>query len=256
MILRRLSQSLKEQSWTTILIEFVLLVGGVFLGIQAANWNEQRAENIKAQAYLARIHVNLEADLLSIQRRETLWRQVIAYGKGAIRYAETGELVEGSAWKTVLAFYQASQLWQWVTSDSTYQEMRSGGELGLIRDRHLRDALSQYYLENGSGTAYLFMMQPEYRRIVRGLTPSVVADHIWAKCWQQPRPAEQYLLDCDSPISEAQAQAVLAGYRKDPNLVPELRFWVANQGVALSAIGNYKPVLKAMLAREKVQAAQ
>ena len=256
MILRRLSQSLKEQSWTTILIEFVLLVGGVFLGIQAANWNEQRAENIKAQAYLARIHVNLEADLLSIQRRETLWRQVIAYGKGAIRYAETGELVEGSAWKTVLAFYQASQLWQWVTSDSTYQEMRSGGELGLIRDRHLRDALSQYYLENGSGTAYLFMMQPEYRRIVRGLTPSVVADHIWAKCWQQPRPAEQYLLDCDSPISEAQAQAVLAGYRKDPNLVPELRFWVANQGVALSAIGNYKAVLKAMLARDKVQAAQ
>ena len=143
MILRRLSQSLKEQNWTTILIEFVLLVSGVFLGIQAANWNEQRAEDIKAQAYLARIQVNLQADLQSIQRRETLWRQVIAYGKGAIRYAETGELVEGSAWKTVLAFYQASQIWQWVSSDSTYQEMRSGGELGLIRDQGLRDRLSQ-----------------------------------------------------------------------------------------------------------------
>ena len=256
MILRRLSQSLRDQNWTTIVIEFVLLVGGVFLGIQAANWNAARADEARAQAYLARIRVNLEADMLSIQRREAMWRQVSAYSKRAVRYAEAGELVDGSAWKTVLAFYQASQVWQWVTSDSTYQEMRSGGELGLIRDDVLRDALSQYYLENSSGTAYLFMLQPEYRRIVRGLTPSVVADHIWAKCWQQPRPAEQYLLDCDSPISEAQAQAVLAGYRKDPNLVPELRFWVANQGVALSAIGNYKPVLKAMLAREKVQAAQ
>ena len=89
MLLRRLANALKEQNWTTILIEFVLLVGGVFLGIQAANWNEQRAEDIKAQAYLARIQVNLRADLQSIQRRETLWRQVIAYGKGAIRYAET-----------------------------------------------------------------------------------------------------------------------------------------------------------------------
>ena len=250
MILRRFTTALKQQNWTTILIEFVLLVGGVFLGIQAANWNEQRAEDAKAQAYLARIRVNLEADLLSIERRDILWRQVIAYGKGAIRYAETGELVEGSAWKTVLAFYQASQLWQWVTSDSTYQEMRSGGELGLIRDQRLRDALSQYYLENGSGTAYLFMMQPEYRRIVRGLTPSVVADHIWAKCWQQPRPAEQYLLDCDAPISEVEAQAVLAGYMKDPELLKELRFWVANQGVAVAAIGNYKPILRDMLARE------
>ena len=43
MLLRRLANALKEQNWTTILIEFFLLVSGVFLGIQAANWNEQRA---------------------------------------------------------------------------------------------------------------------------------------------------------------------------------------------------------------------
>ena len=39
---RRLAQSLREQNWTTIFIEFVLLVLGVFLGIQVANWNEDR----------------------------------------------------------------------------------------------------------------------------------------------------------------------------------------------------------------------
>ncbi len=256
MILRRLSQALKDQNWTTILIEFVLLVSGVFLGIEAANWNERRAEDVKAQAYLARIRGNLEADQQSIQRREVFWPQVNAYGKAALHYAETGELVEGSAWKTVLAFYQASQLWQWVTSDSTYQEMRSGGELGLVRDDTLRDALSDYYLESGSAVDYLFYLQPEYRKHVRGLTPSVVADHIWAKCWRQPTPTEQQLLDCESPISEAEAQAVLDGYMKDPNLLPELRFWIANQGVSLSVIGNYKPVLKAMLARMQAQAAQ
>ncbi|MCY7354391.1 MAG: hypothetical protein LH470_04800 [Lysobacter sp.] len=256
MILRRLAKSLKQQNWTTILIEFVLLVGGVFLGIQAANWNQQRAEDAKAQAYLARIRGNLEADQLSIQRREVFWPQVNAYGKAAIHYAETGELVDGSAWRTVLAFYQASQLWQWVTSDSTYQEMRSGGELGLIRDDTLRHALSEYYLESGSAVDYLFYLQPEYRKIVRGLTPSVVANHIWAKCWRQPTPTEQYLLDCDSPVSEAEARAVLAGYMKNSDLLPELRFWVANQDVSLNVIGNYKPVLKAMLAREKAQVAQ
>lgn len=249
MILRRFAQSLKSQNWTTILVEFVLLVAGVFLGIQAANWNEQRAEDRKAQAYLARIRINLEADTTSIQRRGVFWGQVMGYGKQAIRYAETGEKVDGSAWKTVAAFYQASQLWQWVTSDSTYQEMRSGGELGLIRDQRLRDALSQYYLENGSGTAYLFMLQPEYRKIVRGLTPSVVSDHIWAHCWKQPNPGEQYLPACDAPISEAQAQAVLDSYMEDPNLLKELRFWVANQGVALGVLANYEPLVRDMLAR-------
>ena len=50
MIMRRLAQSLKEQNWTAICVEFVLLVLGVFLGIQAANWNGQRAEDVRAQA--------------------------------------------------------------------------------------------------------------------------------------------------------------------------------------------------------------
>jgi hypothetical protein len=234
----------------------VLLVLGVFLGTQVANWNEQRVEDARANAYLARIRTNFDSDLVSIQRREVFWQQVVDHGKRSIRYAETGEKVDGSAWKTVLAFYQASQLWQWVVSDATYQEMRSGGELGLIRDQSLRDAMSQYYLETGTGVAYLFGLQPEYRKIVRGLTPQVVADHIWAKCWRQPSPTEQVLLDCESPVSEAEAQAVLDGYMKDATLLPELRFWVASQGVALSVIGNYKPILRGMLAREQSEAAR
>jgi hypothetical protein len=254
-MLRQMTRALREQNWATIVIEFVLLVCGVFFGIQAANWNEQRAEDAKARAYLARVEGNLETDLQAIERRTEFWREVTSHGKRAIRYAETGELVDGSAWKTVLAFYQASQLWQWVPSDATYQEMRSGGELGLIRDEKLREALSQYYLESGTGVGYLFQLQPEYRKIVRGLTPSVAADHIWAKCWLQPTPTEQHLLDCASPISEAEAQAILDGYVKDPKLLPELRFWVANQGVALNVISNYKTSLRDMLARRPKGAA-
>lgn len=250
MILRRLAHALREQNWATIVIEFVLLVAGVFLGIQAANWNQQRVEDSRAQAYVARLRGNLQTDLVSIQRRELFWRKVIDNGNAAIRYAESGTLVEGSRWKTVLAFYQASQMWQWVPADATYQEMRSGGELGLIRDETLREALASYYLETGSGADYLFRMQPEYRKIVRGLTPSVVADHVWANCWRQPGPGEQHLIDCASPMQDAEAQAVLDAYLRHPNLLPELRFWVANQGVARNAMTNYRTALNAMLARE------
>jgi len=255
MILRRVIAHVRKQEWTAIWIDLVIVVVGVFIGIQVANWNDARADDARTQAYLGRINANLQTDLLSIQRREVFWPQVIAYGKAAIRYAETGERVDGSAWKTVLAFYQASQLWQWSPSDSTYQEMRSGGELGLIRNEEFRDALGQYYLETGSGVDYLFKLQPEYRKLVRGLTPSVAADHIWAKCWRQPRVSEQYLLDCDSPISEVEAQAILDGYMKSPNLLPELRFWVANQGVTLSASSNFKRSLNAMLVRRPAQEA-
>jgi len=253
MILRRLSQSLKTQNWTAIWIEFILLVAGVFLGIQVANWNEDRQDVIRAQAYLNRINDNLNTDRITIQRREVLWKQVLDYGNQAIRYAETGELVDGSAWKTVVAFYQASQLWQWASTNTTYQELLNGGELGLIKDESLRAALSNYYTEGASKDAdFILAFQPEYRKIVRGLTPSTASKQIWSTCWKQPKADVQFLLpDCPSPMSEAEAQKILDVYMNDSKLLPELRFWIANQGVALQIMATNKVAVAAMLERMK-----
>ena len=257
MILRRLSQSLKEQNWTAIWIEFILLVAGVFLGIQVANWNAARADDVRAQAYLVRIKDNLNYDLQAIERREVFWRQVIDCGNSAIRYAETGELVDGSKGKTVLAFYQASQLWPWITNDTTYQELSNGGELGLIKDGNFREALTKYYAEGaGKDLDYILSSQPEYRKIVRGLTPVAVSNHVWAKCWKLPNAYEQYLLDCESPISEADAQKVLDAYLKHPELLSELRFWNSSQGIAVKLVVNNKVAVTDMLKRMKKEAAQ
>ena len=59
MILRRLSQSLKEQNWTAMLIEFVLLVVGVFLGIQVSNWNEARIGQARTKQALDAFRVDM-----------------------------------------------------------------------------------------------------------------------------------------------------------------------------------------------------
>lgn len=56
MILRRLSNSLRNQDWATVLIEIVIVVVGVFLGIQASNWNEAREKRASEHEYLERLH--------------------------------------------------------------------------------------------------------------------------------------------------------------------------------------------------------
>ena len=120
MILRRLSQSLKEQNWAAIWIEFILLVAGVFLGIQVANWNATRVDEVRAKAYLERIKDNLNTDLQSIQRRDVFWRQVIAYGDQAIRYAETGEASE--------AFLQRAARTGWHGGADSQRRGRGGAD--------------------------------------------------------------------------------------------------------------------------------
>jgi hypothetical protein len=44
MILRRLTNAFRKQDWFTVVIETLIVVFGVFIGIQMANWNEAQQE--------------------------------------------------------------------------------------------------------------------------------------------------------------------------------------------------------------------
>src|SRR5512147_3171270 len=129
MLMHRVSRRLAAQDWAAIAVEFVILVAGVFVGIQVSNWNADRADQRRAHAYLARIHGDLLTDQRAIDNSVAYWKKVIAYGTAATAYAERGELVDGSKWRTVLAFYQASQMLPFRMADSTYRELVSSGDL-------------------------------------------------------------------------------------------------------------------------------
>lgn len=44
MLLRRITNHVKEQNWFAVGIDFVIVVIGVFIGIQVANWNDAREQ--------------------------------------------------------------------------------------------------------------------------------------------------------------------------------------------------------------------
>lgn len=250
MILRSVARHVREQNWVAIGIDFAIVVLGVFVGIQVSNWNVERHESRRAQGYLSRIQEDLTADRQSLARHAVFWQQVIDHGHRAIHFAETGELVDGSAWKTLLSFYQASQLFPWLTRDLTYQELRGAGELALITDDTLRTELAEYYVTgNGAQFEFLLAAVPEYRKIVRGLTPSVASAQVWAKCHSAPKFDQQYLFDCDSPMSEADAQAVLDAYLADPDLLRELRYWITNLEVSMTLVGLSQEDARELAAR-------
>ncbi|WP_425411068.1 hypothetical protein [Hyphococcus sp.] len=56
MLLRRITEHVKAQNWTAVALDFVIVVVGVFIGIQVANWNDARAERQDEAAILERFH--------------------------------------------------------------------------------------------------------------------------------------------------------------------------------------------------------
>ncbi|HET9032305.1 MAG TPA: hypothetical protein VFN25_05295 [Dokdonella sp.] len=67
MILRRLTEHLKQQQWTAIGIELVIVVLGVFLGLQVSNWNEERIERQRTTQVLEGLRADMR-DYIDVQR--------------------------------------------------------------------------------------------------------------------------------------------------------------------------------------------
>ena len=74
MILRRLATAARKQDWFTVLVEVCIVVVGLLIGLQINNWNEERSNRAKAEAFSERLleDVSIAQTRLSefLERRE------------------------------------------------------------------------------------------------------------------------------------------------------------------------------------------
>ena len=231
----KLAARLRRHDWTAAIIELVIVVVGILIALQLNNWNQGRLDRARADGYYRRIHADLVTDRQNIDHTLKFWKTVSDYGRAAIANGESGKRVDESNWKTVLAWYQASQLMPFEFESSTYSEMRDTDGLGLIADEGLRKRLAVYYRLSGTGiSANILRHDPVYRMQIRGLTPWRVQQYIWGKCFRQTgnNSANQELIDCPSPISDEEAAAVLDSYRHSDTLLQNLRTWMSTLSVS------------------------
>ena len=77
MILRRILRHFRKQEWTAIFLDFVIVVVGVFIGIQVSNWNAARQMKAEQHSILVRL-------LTEAAEGVYFWRREIAYAEGAL----------------------------------------------------------------------------------------------------------------------------------------------------------------------------
>jgi hypothetical protein len=228
MLLRRVIEHVRDQNWTAVGIDFLIVVIGVFVGIQVANWNAARADELRARGYLERIRDDLDADLAGNGDRLAFSRQVAAYGTQGLAYAETGDAGGASQWELLLAYFQASQVASLIVNQTTHDELKSAGELRLIANAALRKRIAQYYAQGVPPSA---QERPAYRLSVRARIPLEIQRHVWRQCYRA-EDETQRLLPCTPPVGEDEARAVVDALRRDAELMGELRYWMSTLEVA------------------------
>ena len=259
MLMRRLTQSLQKQDWTAITIEFVLLVVGVFLGIQVANWNAERESRQKTAVFTARLRDDLRVEAWR-------YRFLLAYYQDIRDATEAAaDALSGAKPLSNEAFmvnaYRATQYKQGASRRATYDELISTGNIGLIQDRKLLAlAVRAYNLPTVDATVKEGMESP-YRALFRMTVPNDVQRALARRCGDRYIRFGDYrgydhVIDypCSSGLPAAELDAAAQALRADPQTLRFLRLRVADLETRLGDLtSNNRDVLNGFLEIAKQQ---
>ncbi|MBU1188317.1 MAG: hypothetical protein KKC01_04725 [Gammaproteobacteria bacterium] len=146
MILRRLATALRQQDWFTVMVEILIVVLGVFIGIQVANWNDARIERIQETAILERLAIEVEA-LVEIQREELADNEARARKVISIYPVLFGQEPLRALTPDECFTVTSSHVYRRPTDEiPILDELQETGRFDLIRDRTVKVRLRDYIL--------------------------------------------------------------------------------------------------------------
>ncbi len=94
MILRRLAISIRKQDWFAVVIETLIVVMGVYLGIQLGNWNAARQQQADADQYIVQLSQTLDETAGYLENMLEFYDGVLSDGALALDQLESAELTD------------------------------------------------------------------------------------------------------------------------------------------------------------------
>ena len=107
MLLRRLADALRNQNWFAAVLEVLIVVVGIFIGLQGYGWNEQRKDRILEQRYLERIYEELALDIDEFEYGIKMAGSRRSIGELLIEALQDSSVVRGNPPAFVVAIEQA-----------------------------------------------------------------------------------------------------------------------------------------------------
>lgn len=165
MIIRRFTTAIRKQDWGLVALDFLVVVAGIFVGLQVDDWNRSREDRRLEEEYLLRIQSDLQSDFIDLSEAvEVSIEQVRSInwllGQFDDPLAEEMPFFPGPATDEAMAKpieelvpvpHSGHYIWlivrsrEFYPSKSTYNELLATGRVAVIGDSRLRRELIQYY---------------------------------------------------------------------------------------------------------------
>lgn len=241
MAIRRFRKHVATQNWFAVAIDIGVVVVGVFLGIQASNWNASRIEANSADSYRQRLIEEVNFNVRQHRQQTAYYNQVLSHGLAALAAQRRDRLDDPAQF--VIDSLQLTQLDRVPAKSFIYNEMMAAGLVSRLGPTEVQEAASDYYKQLAANDRVLFETH-SYRDQVRGILPYEVQAEIQVKCGDRPvyrgtqivgvRIAEK----CNARFDPAVASAAAALLRQEPRLERDMVRYLNSVHERLGSLGN------------------
>jgi len=224
MILHNIVVALRKQNWTAIAIELVIVVTGVFVGTQVANWNQARVEKAATERMLVQFVPELQAQIEFFDSTRNYYATARRFADEALAAWKGDPHISDE--RFVIAAYQASQIYGNGVNAENWTLTFGGEQVRNIEDPQVRRNL-ELVLTQDYGPVQINAVSSPYREQVRRVIPIHIQDLIRRECGDR-QIRNTFLTElpatCSLRLAPAEAKATAAALRARRDLPGEL-YW-------------------------------
>lgn len=144
MILRKFMKHVTEQNWYAVGLDVLVVITGIFLGLQVTEWNDQRKQHEEGLYHLETLLTFVEKDIvdnaaLQETSKEHMTNTFKAWGI-LLKYAPEEADLAAYSKNHMSAFY----LWGPKNKPTALRRIIDGGKLDLIKSRDIQRAILDF----------------------------------------------------------------------------------------------------------------
>lgn len=179
MILKRMREQAGQQNWFGVAVDLVILILGVFLGIQVNNWNQERIERHAGEDYRQRIIGDIDSNQVDLANHLAYFRDGKAFAVATL--ASLDRPVGENPQAFLVNAYQASQISPRKMRRFTYDEALSTGTFMKVGNPAVRERLTNFYTGMDTIEVTLQTITP-YREHIRAGMPVRAQEAVREQC--------------------------------------------------------------------------
>ena len=92
MLLQRFVKHVTDQNWFAVSLDVIIVISGIFIGMQLNEWNGKRIEIQQEQVFLSQLDRDIEHIISSIDNAKQSHIALMVQGKLALRYLRGEDL--------------------------------------------------------------------------------------------------------------------------------------------------------------------